>query len=181
MLKIMIAVTSLLLMLIALTDLSGQKQATSTTKTSGARATGATSDPDLNIRAYIELLRTDVRKQKALIMGGVMELDADQASIFWPIYKAFEIELSGIGDQILSLVKDYTANYDNLTAPVVDQLANKLLSIEEQRTDLKRKYYRQVKEALDALTAARFLQVENQLERLTDLQIAAELPVTKER
>jgi hypothetical protein len=56
-----------------------------------------------------------------------------------------------------------------------------LLTIEQQWTDLKRKYYRRVKDALDALIAARFLQVENQLERLIDLQIAAELPVTKER
>ena len=176
--KIMISVTWVLL---ALTELSGQTQAKATTKTSGAGKTGATSDQDLNIRAYIELLRTDVRKQKALIMGGVMQLDADQATTFWPVYKEFEVELSGIGDQILSLVKDYVANYDNLTATVADQLANKLLNIELQRTELKIKYYRRFKEALDAVTAARFLQVENQLERLIDLQIAAKLPVTKER
>jgi hypothetical protein len=108
-------------------------------------------------------------------------LDADQASAFWPIYKEFETEFSSIGDQILSLVKDYAANYDNLTATVADQLANKLLIIEQQRTELKRKYYSRFKDALDAVTAVRFLQVENQLERLIDLQIAAELPVAKER
>ena len=114
-------------------------------------------------------------------MGEVMQLDASQAATFWPIYKEFESELSVIGDQILSLVKDYAAHYDNLTAMVADQLADKLLTIEQQRTELKRKYYTRFKEALDALIAARFLQVENQLERLADLQIAAELPVTKER
>jgi len=164
-----------------LTGLTGQTRAKVATKISGVGKIGATSDQDLNIRAYIELLRTDVRKQKALVMGGVMQLDADQASAFWPIYKEFETEFSSIGDQILSLVKDYAANYDNLTATVADQLANKLLIIEQQRTELKRKYYSRFKDALDAVTAVRFLQVENQLERLIDLQIAAELPVAKER
>jgi hypothetical protein len=84
-------------MLVTLTGLCGQKQAKSTTKNAGALTAEATSDQDLNIRAYIELLRTDIRKQKALIVNGVMELDGDQSAVFWPIYKAFETELSGIG------------------------------------------------------------------------------------
>src|SRR5262245_29729785 len=99
--KIMISVISALLIL---TDLSGQTQARTTTKRPGVGQTTAPSDHDLNIRAYIELLRTDARKQRAVIMAGVMQLDADQASAFWPIYKKFEIEFSRIGDQILSLV-----------------------------------------------------------------------------
>jgi hypothetical protein len=72
------------------------------------------------------LLRTDIRREKAMIMGEVMQLDAEQAATFWPIYKEFEIELSSIGDQILSLVKGYAANYNNMTAMVADQLADKL-------------------------------------------------------
>jgi hypothetical protein len=101
--KIMISVTWVLL---TLTGLPGQTQAKATGKTSGVGKTPATSDQDMNIRAYIELLRTDIRKEKALIMGEVMQLDAGQAATFWPIYKEFESELSVIGDQILSLVKD---------------------------------------------------------------------------
>jgi hypothetical protein len=173
---VMISVTWLLM---TLTGLSGQTQANK--KSVGSSGNVAVSDQDLNIRAYIELLRIDLRKQKALIMGRVMQLDADEAATFWPIYKEFEVELSRIGDQIFSLVKEYSVNYDKMTAPVADQLAIRLLTIEQQRNDLKRKYYMRVKGALDSLIAARFLQVENQLERLIDLQIAAELPVTKER
>jgi hypothetical protein len=139
------------------------------------------SSQELNIRAYIELLRSDVRKSKAQVMGKIMQLDADQAAKFWPIYKAFETELTRVGDQVVALVRDYTASYDNLTSPVAEQLAAKLLNIEQQRHDLKKKYYLQMREQLDAVTAIRFLQVENQLERLIDLQIAAELPVVRQQ
>ncbi len=135
------------------------------------------SGQDLNIREYIELLRTDVKKQKVQIMGGVMQLDATQAAVFWPIYKEYEAENSKIGDQILGLVKNYAANYGAMTPAVADGLATKLLDIEQQRNVLKRTYYGKFKTALDAITAARFLQVENQLEKLIDLQIAAQLPV----
>jgi hypothetical protein len=132
---------------------------------------------DMNIRAYIELLRTDVKKGKAQIMGAVMQLDADQAAAFWPIYKEFETDNTKIGDQIVDLVKRYADNYDSMTEEVADQLATKLLDIQQQRNDLLRTYYGKFKTALDPITAARFLQVENQVDKLIDLQIAAELPV----
>ena len=135
------------------------------------------SNEDLNIRAYIQLLRTDVRKQLTEVMGQVMRLDADQAAKFWPIYREYESERSAIGDQIVGLLKNYADHYDRMNDTVADQLANQLLSIERQRNDLKKKYYERVKSGLDAITAARFLQVENQLENLADLQVAAQLPV----
>ena len=138
-----------------------------------------TNNEDLNIRAYIELLRSDLRSSKAQIVGRVMQLDADQSAKFWPIYKVYEADLSKIGDQIVSLLKQYTDNYDNMTPQVADELATKLLDIERQRIELKSNYYGKIKAALDAITAARFLQVENQLEKLIDLQIASELPVVQ--
>ena len=71
------------------------------------------SGHEMNIRAYIELLRIDVKKQKAQIMSNVMQLDADQAVAFWPVYKEFETEFSKTGDQVVELVKNYAANYSN--------------------------------------------------------------------
>ena len=135
------------------------------------------SNEDLNIRAYIELLRSDLRSSKSQVVGQVMQLDTEESNKFWPVYKAYESDLTKIGDQIVSLVKKYAENYDNLTPPVADELATKLLDIEKQRIELKSVYYGKMKAALDPVTALRFLQVENQLEKLLDLQIASELPV----
>jgi hypothetical protein len=137
----------------------------------------ASSNQELNIEAYVELLRQDVNKEKSQIIGQVMDFDADQAAAFWPVYKDFQTEYAMIGDQIQKLVLDYAAHYDNMTDEVADQLAAKLLDIEAQRNDLKKRYYAKFKTALDAITAARFLQVENQIERIIDLQIASQLPV----
>jgi len=140
----------------------------------------AESSEELNIRAYIELLRTDVKSSKATIMGEVMQLDTDQANKFWPIFKAFEAEYSLLGDKVVSVVRNYADNYDKITNDVADQLAGQVLTIEQQRNGLKKKYYERVKQSLGAVTAMRFLQVENQLERVVDLQIAAQLPVVRE-
>jgi len=135
------------------------------------------SDQERNLEAYVQLMRTDLRKQKAQIVGAVMQLDANDAAKFWPVYMGFEKELTQVYDGVVALVKDYAANYEDMSDPVADRLATKLLDLEEQRNDLKRRYYQKFKTELDPVTAVRFLQVENQIERVIDLQIASELPI----
>src|SRR5262249_5376234 len=141
-----------------------QTPAKSTLKPTGLGKTEASSNEEMNIRAYIELLRTDVKKSKSQIMVEVMQLDADQATKFWPIYKDLEGEYSKLGDRVSAIVKNYVDHYNRLTDVVADQIASEVLNIEQQRNGLKKKYYERVKEALGGITAARFLQVENQLE-----------------
>ncbi len=135
------------------------------------------TDQEKNIRAYIELLRSDVRKNKVQIVSLVMQLDAEDAAKFWPVYKEFEAEYLEFGNGVIALITNYAAHYDDMTPQTADQLANRLLDLEQERNNLKRRYYLRFRSALDAIAAARFLQVENQLERIVDLQVASELPV----
>jgi hypothetical protein len=154
-----------------------QTQSANRTASAGLGRQQAGANEELNIRAYIELLRTDIRKTKSQLMGEVMQLDADESAKFWPIYKEFEGELGALGNQVVAVVKDYALNYDKMNDDVADRMAKQVLNIEQQRNGLKSKYYERMKTGLGAVLAMRFLQVENQLERLIDLQIAAELPV----
>src|SRR5436309_12722440 len=80
-----------------------------------AQKLAALSNENMNLRAYMELLRTDVRKQKANIMGQVMQFDADDVAKFWPIYKEYDAELARIGDEKLAMIKKYADNYENMT------------------------------------------------------------------
>ena len=137
------------------------------------------SNVDLNLRAYIELLRSDVRKENAAVIGEVMQFDAADAAKFWPIYKEYEAELIRGGDEKLALIKKYADHYENMTDAIADELARGALRLEQERHDLKVKYYERFKESLGTITAARFLQVENQLLMLLDLQVDASLPVVK--
>jgi hypothetical protein len=147
------------------------------TPVSAPGAEPSRENQELNIKAYIQLLRADLNKTRSQIIGKVMQLDATDAAAFWPIYKNFEGDLNKIGDQVVALISDYAANYNNMNDEHADRLATKLLDIEQQRNHLKRVYYQRFKTALNAVTAAEFLQVENQIEKLVDLQIASQLPV----
>jgi hypothetical protein len=149
-------------------------------KTTTARPTAPVpSNVDLNLRAYIELLRSDVRKENARVLGEIMQLEAVEAAKFWPIYKEYESELIRGGDEKLALIKKYADHFENMTDAIADELARGALRLEQERHDLKLKYYERIKQSLDAITAVRFLQVESQLLMLLDLQVEASLPVVK--
>jgi hypothetical protein len=150
-----------------------------TVKLGAAQKPSALSNEEMNLRAYVELLRTDVRKQKTSVIGQVMQFDTDEAGKFWPIYNEYDAELTRISDGKVALIKKYSDNYQNMTDAVADELIRGALQVEQQRHDLKVKYYERMKEALGGITAARFLQVENQLLMLVDLQIASSLPVVR--
>jgi vacuolar-type H+-ATPase subunit D/Vma8 len=77
------------------------------------------------------------------------------------------------------LIKDYAQNYDNLTNEKAKELAREVFAIEKRRTKLKKKYFKRFEKALSAVIAAKFIQVENQINLLIDLQIASELPLIK--
>ena len=139
----------------------------------------ALSNEDMNLRAYLELLRTDVRKQKANILGQVMQLDADDAAKFWPIYKEYDAEIARLGDSKLAIIKKYAENYEAMTDAVADELIQSAIKNDQQRHDLLVKYYGRIKDALGAISAAQFLQIENQLLMLINLQVASSLPVIR--
>ena len=66
-----------------------------------------------------------------------------------------------------------------MTDAVADQLVSTALNIEVQNRALRRKYYAQIKTAMNARVAARFLQVESALGNLIGLQLASEIPLMK--
>lgn len=154
------------LLLVGLHTLSGVAQAQDSQETQ-----------DLNMRAYIELMRSDLRANKSNVIAKVMQFSEEDAAKFWPIYREYELELARLGDLRLKIIEDYTANYDTLTDKVADDLVHRALDFEAQRNKLKRKYYEKVKIALTPIVAARFYQVEHQILLLIDLQIASSLPV----
>ena len=134
---------------------------------------------DVNLRAYVELLRADVRAQKVAFITELMEFTDAEDKAFWPIYRAYDAELSAINDERVTGIEEYARNYEKVSDALADKLATKALELEARRTALKQKYYARLKTALSAKTAARFLQVENQLLLIIDLQIAASLPIVK--
>jgi hypothetical protein len=129
--------------------------------------------------AYIELLRSDVKTKKVAIITEAMQFTNEEAKAFWPVYREYEFELTKIGDGRLELIKDYAQNYETMTDEKAKELVDRALKLEGKRTKLKKKYFKKFDKVLSSKTAAKFFQLENQINLLIDLQIASELPLIK--
>jgi|SRR5271163_3812554 len=173
-----IALWLMLLTLLTLVPVGWSQDATQPTKPAKQATISPQADAEKkNIQEYIALLRTDVRQQKAEIMGSVMQLSAADAAKFWPIYSEYDAELSKLNDQRLANIQEYARTYAQMTDEKADELAHKAMSYQKQRAELLEKYYDRVKQDLGAITAARFVQIEHQLLSLIDLRVASELPI----
>ena len=149
--------------------------------TGKTESTPSASTKQTNLQEYVELLRTDIRQQKSQIMGSVMALDVDEAAKFWPIYSEYDAELAKLNDLRLANIQEYARSYRQMTDAKANELIQNALGYRKQRGELEAKYYDRVKAALGSIQAARFVQVEDQLLMLIDLQIASGLPIVGEQ
>ncbi len=103
-----------------------------------AALSAPTDTQEKNIQEYIDLLRTDVRQQKAEVMGAEMALSADQSAKFWPIYNEYDKALNTLNDQRVANIQEYARDYDHMTDAKADELVRSALDYRKQRSELLR-------------------------------------------
>jgi hypothetical protein len=128
---------------------------------------------------YIELLRSDVKNQKMFLVSQTMKFSEEDASVFWPIYKEYEIELDKLGDKRIANIRDFANNYEKMTNLKADKIIDQAFNYHEERLKLKRNMYDKLKNKFNSSTAAKFIQLEHQIQLIVDLKINAELPLIK--
>ena len=126
---------------------------------------------------FLELLRKDVTSEKTAVITEVMEFTDSESTIFWPLYREYDFERSKIDDQRLALIKDYAEHFENVTDEKADDISKRSFKYRQQLVRLEKKYYKKMAKVLSPKTAARFFQLDNQLNSLVTLQITSQLPL----
>jgi hypothetical protein len=130
-----------------------------------------------DVDSFVELLRSDAKTNKKAMITAAMDFTNDQAATFWPIYRNYEFELDKLGDARFALIKNYADSYENMTDEKAKELIETAFKFQEDRLKLRKKYFNEVSKALSPALAAKFIQVENQIHMVIDMQIASELPL----
>jgi hypothetical protein len=132
-----------------------------------------------NLRAFIELVRSDIQTEKATIIAENIKFTDEEADEFWPLHREYSLELSKLFDLRLNLIRKHVGHFDNLTDKQAKQLAADAFDLEEKRLKLKRTWFKKFAKVITARKAAQFFQLENQLNAAIDLRVAAALPLIK--
>jgi hypothetical protein len=125
----------------------------------------------------INLLRSDVQAQRTSVVTDEMKLSDDQSKAFWPLYREYTNKQQTLGDQRVALIKDYANSYNSMDDTKADDLAKRQLKFTQDRVKLQADYYPKFKKAVGAQQAAKFLQIDNRLNMIIDLQLAATIPI----
>jgi hypothetical protein len=142
-----------------------------------AQQASASETQEKQLKAYADALRSDVKTEKKAILTRAMQFTPEEDKAFWPLYNDYLAELTKLGDERISIIRLYADNYQKMTNAIASDLAKRSIAVQKSRTMLLEKYYQQVAKVMTPIRAARFLQIENTLNMLIDIQLASEIPL----
>jgi hypothetical protein len=127
----------------------------------------------------IALTRQNALTDRKSILLDNVKFSADESTEFWPAWNAYRAEVAANNDRSLSLIKDFAANYENMTDQKASELMTDFFSIEMQNLVIKQKFSKDLSKFMPAQKVMRVIQVENKLDAAIHLQVAAEIPLTR--
>src|SRR5512139_2837934 len=124
----------------------------------------AASAEERDASSDIELLRADIRAKKMQLIADRMQFTREEADIFWPLYRKYEVESAAINDKKIAVMKDYKTSYESLNDAGAKDLARRVFEVDQMALDLRKKTFEEISGVLSPKTAARFLQLERRLQ-----------------
>ena len=129
------------------------------------------SDLDPKFASYM------IETERKTVFVQNMSLNEADAKIFWPIYNAFEAELSPIRESGMSNLKAYGEQYENMTDEQASAIMKVSLANAAKRNKIRKKYFKKMSKELNAKMASRFLQIDAMVSMVLKLSVYDELPL----
>lgn len=130
-------------------------------------------------RSDIEVLRQELRTDRQAVVAKNMQMTDAQATAFWPVYRAYQTEMSGIGDRYVKLLEGYGKTYDTMKDADAEALLKNFLDIQEDRLKVQSDYVSKFKKVLPPTLVTRYYQIENKIDAIINIELAAGIPLVK--
>jgi hypothetical protein len=132
-----------------------------------------------NINDAIEMIRDMVQLERKDIVAEELALTGEESTNFWPVYDAYVAERAVVNDRLVKLITDYAANYLTMSDEMATTLVDDYFDVEADRLKVRRKYVRELGDVLPPKKLARFVQIENKLDTIVQVDIASEIPLLR--
>jgi hypothetical protein len=146
---------------------------------SGA-ALRAAQPPTGQAAATLDVLVDAVRSNRKALVAVNLKLTDEEATKFWPVYDRYQQEINAVGDRLVGVIQDYTANFSDLSNDKAMKIVDDYLTIEADRVKVKRAYVEEFTKALPGRKVARLYQIENKMDAVIRYDLAATIPVMEE-
>ncbi len=129
----------------------------------------------------MEMTRADIINQRKQIVAANMEITADQAQVFWPLYQQYTSAMQKVNDRELALIQGYANAYNanTLTNAQAKSMFGEWMSIEQAALQLKKKFAPKFEEILPSKKVVRFFQIDNKLDAIINFELARVIPLVR--
>jgi hypothetical protein len=126
-----------------------------------------------------QMLLSKIAADKAAVVLKSLELTDPEARGFTPIYDEYQKERKALGERQIATLNKFASNYGSMTEDAAGDILKEWFKIQEEKTDLLKKYSKRFDRVLPRTKVLRFVQVESKLETLIDMQAARVVPLAK--
>ena len=133
--------------------------------------------PLVTAENQIAAARKQMDIQRKLVLAGELVLTPDESNGFWPVYNEYREEISKLGDEEVQMIIEYSKNVNNITADYADSMLEQYFDLEQDRLKIRKKYVKRFKKVLPSVKVARLYQLENKLNAVIEMELAAAIPV----
>jgi hypothetical protein len=129
----------------------------------------------------MDILRQKIKADKKLVIAENLTLTDAEGAKFWPVYDAYQKELTQINERLAAVILAYADAYNK--GAVTDATAKKLIedasAVDEAEATLRKTSLPKILAVLPATKAARYVQIENKIRALLRYELAAGIPLVQ--
>lgn len=136
-----------------------------------AQSTNATDD--------MQLLISQIQTDKRAVVLSTMQLNDAEIAAFTPVYDKYQADNKKLFEEAVAMLNKFAANYGSMTDDAAKDILKDWLRLRDERNDTMKKYAKQMGRALPPTKVLQWVQVENKLNALLDVQAASIIPVSR--
>lgn len=126
---------------------------------------------------HLKLVRGELVQRRESALRTLIKVDESQAKVFWPLKEQYDTELKGLAESRQALLREYAKAHKSLTPEVAKDLGTRSLKLDEDRNNLRKKFFDLMSQKVSVIAAAQFMQLERQYETMMDLKVQSVVPL----
>ena len=132
-----------------------------------------------NARDDLQLLISQIQTDKRAVVLSTMQLSDAEVAAFTPIYDKYQADNKKLFEDAVAMLNKYSANYGSMTDDAAKDILKDWLKLRDERNATMKRYAKQMGRALPPTKVLQWVQVENKLNAVLDVQAASVIPVSR--
>jgi uncharacterized membrane-anchored protein YhcB (DUF1043 family) len=132
-----------------------------------------------NLRDDTELLISQIQADKRAVVLTAMQLTDAEVRAFTPVYDKYQADMKKQFEAAAEMLNKFAANYGSMTDDAATDILKDWFKLRDQRNATMKKYAKEMGRNLPATKVLQFVQIENKLNALLDVQAASVIPIAR--